>query len=834
MLYPSEKTTKEIRRLGAVRSLTEEELSRRLLAVDPDFALAHAGLANSYLAAGDLDRAERSLWKWLELSPCHFQPYLELARLWLQRDPHSALARRLHHLGVWKLAMLDEIPKEVAADFREAADAIGFDSVNPTALGVVALAEDERIQALPHPPEVEQRLRPYVLLNRLEIESEDAVAAATLEGFLEHRAECWPILRGAIVQWVRREKEVRLGTACLAIAIVGEIGPPATIEELLELAERTDSFLYTHWAIHRHTERHPQAALDAFRAAAAAGSTGLRCGLAEHMYMMPAIEGIEDALVGLLDDFRRVRRHEDAPYLLVAVLAALEHHGFESRARALLAHYTPMLSDESQLWVSDAREGADAYEPRLLSEGLGGLDIEDVVIERTLMDDEDEEDEEDDEDDEDEEDEEDEDEEDEEEDVEDLANRDWEPDGDQVMKELAKHAFTCHSPEELNRAKLLFFGHGGPVKADQDHLNDFIEWLIRDFRDAETGRTALEEYLLFRRHLHRSTRAALEARRDARHGIFEVERVESGRGLHLKNVFSGEQIFVRDQTSSREARRGDCLVSRVETRGGRSTFSCNSLLVTAASLPELRQWIETGSREAGRRPHEFMRANSHLLDRKVRELHHLHAPLPKVVNREGDVVEFSRANYQVLDRAALLGHLRDLGFIEETGDDGTVSFTWLEGGPEDAMRSVLGTITVREARLRLECQSRQRLKQGRRMLEKAARGSVKHLGDSFESLEAARARFAGEPATAAPPIPPEVEREAVRQMQESHYNRWPDEKLPALGGKTPRQAVKSRAGRAAVIRLLREMQDDEDQHARPSQHAFDFNRIRRALGLEPE
>ena len=49
---------------------------------------------------------------------------------------------------------------------------------------------------------------------------------------------------------------------------------------------------------------------------------------------------------------------------------------------------------------------------------------------------------------------------------------------------------------------------------------------------------------------------------------------------------------------------------------------------------------------------------------------------------------------------------------------------------------------------------------------------------------------------------PEV-REHLARMVASHWENWVDEKIPALGGKTPRQALRSADGRESVEALLR-------------------------------
>jgi hypothetical protein len=250
------------------------------------------------------------------------------------------------------------------------------------------------------------------------------------------------------------------------------------------------------------------------------------------------------------------------------------------------------------------------------------------------------------------------------------------------------------------------------------------------------------------------------------------------------------------------------------------------------------EFIERESRAAGQTSVEFVRANSHRLHRTVAELHRKRFENLKVVNREGDPIEFSSADYAVKDETALLAALRLVeGFQDETSaqdDPESHHFGWLETGVEGP-RASYGSVHIDHGRLRLECNSRKRLKRGRRLLESMAGPLLRHLGDSFETLESARAKAAlNPPAKPAKLIPPDVERELVLQMKTEHYAKWPDMPLGAVDGKTARQAVKTEAGRRAVLELIRTMENLEEKERKDGRAAFDFTPLRRTLGLERE
>jgi hypothetical protein len=62
-------------------------------------------------------------------------------------------------------------------------------------------------------------------------------------------------------------------------------------------------------------------------------------------------------------------------------------------------------------------------------------------------------------------------------------------------------------------------------------------------------------------------------------------------------------------------------------------------------------------------------------------------------------------------------------------------------------------------------------------------------------------------------LPPEVIAQAIEQALHRHYANWVDETIPALGGRTPRQAITTPAGLERVKGLLREYEEGERQQS---------------------
>jgi hypothetical protein len=99
----------------------------------------------------------------------------------------------------------------------------------------------------------------------------------------------------------------------------------------------------------------------------------------------------------------------------------------------------------------------------------------------------------------------------------------------------------------------------------------------------------------------------------------------------------------------------------------------------------------------------------------------------------------------------------------------------------------------------------------------------------LEELQAANDAQGEAPALPPRPTMTPEQQGVVRRMKEKHYASWVDDKLPALGGATPRAAVRTAAGRERVVMLVRQLERAEA--SLPEAERFDVGWLKRELGL---
>ncbi len=142
--------------------------------------------------------------------------------------------------------------------------------------------------------------------------------------------------------------------------------------------------------------------------------------------------------------------------------------------------------------------------------------------------------------------------------------------------------------------------------------------------------------------------------------------------------------------------------------------------------------------------------------------------------------------------------------------------------------SLYGRVLVGERRLRIETNSAARADILRSRLEGICGALVTHRLREHQDPTSTAQREGPKTAPRPPSIPPEV-REALRAHKQRLLEDWLDQPIPALKDRTPRQAVRTKAGRSQVDLLLRDM---ELMQARFSDGIeTDFARLRTLLGL---
>jgi hypothetical protein len=332
--------------------------------------------------------------------------------------------------------------------------------------------------------------------------------------------------------------------------------------------------------------------------------------------------------------------------------------------------------------------------------------------------------------------------------------------------------------------------------------------------------------------------------------LYRVTDVQPGAGMTLVDEFDpqAQPQQVREISGSRTAKPGMLMGARImEVAGGANVDGHYELsgaiypfskLVEAAVLARARQAI-AGSAEL-----QLHVDNQHdLLELTIArawlDQWLAPAPLPHLIDAStGDPLLLVTDHYRVLDAQALAACLASQ---PDVGGDAQQGWNRIIQGADGVQRSQ-STINPGRSIDRVELFHRtQRLADdGRAWFERVAGAAVQHLTREITDPAGHLARAGGSDASRSPrslskgtpDLPPEAIAQAIEQVLHRHYANWADETIPALGGRTPRQAIATPAGLERVKGLLREYEEGERlQSAAQGRPAVSYQFLWDALGI---
>jgi len=217
--------------------------------------------------------------------------------------------------------------------------------------------------------------------------------------------------------------------------------------------------------------------------------------------------------------------------------------------------------------------------------------------------------------------------------------------------------------------------------------------------------------------------------------------------------------------------------------------------------------------------------------------------VPELRNTDDEPLLLTQVNYEVLDRDALRPALDACPSLSAgASSEGQVSWSWLGKNPRDEAVA-LGTLTLHARTLTLETNSRERGKRGADLLESLAGNSIRHRATTHEDLtrrirEGVREQtLRGEGGSRLPDDAAEsaLPRDAAESLMLNHlarhYRAWLDDSIPALEGKSPREAAQSAQLRGKLVELIHGLEGQYEHALKNGEPAYDPSWMWAELGL---
>jgi hypothetical protein len=343
--------------------------------------------------------------------------------------------------------------------------------------------------------------------------------------------------------------------------------------------------------------------------------------------------------------------------------------------------------------------------------------------------------------------------------------------------------------------------------------------------------------------------------------FFVVNHAVQGKSLSVRDIFLDRTFTVREAKASRTLTRGDIIFARVVPLDGQAIFA--GLAPIRIPPSEHVRLLDARDELKQEMADEGFELNAQGLVEWELEMRSIYLsvakylanpPLPQLQNTDGDPISFVTLYFDLhcppqeavraLSPLALYQSQEEILSDAIHDDDGNlveVSFSWLKKGNKKHKswdNTVMGTFRIKGDVLTAEVNSERRAKKIQAEVSKRLGNRAVFKVAVHESLDAKLEELHAQSGTAAFEgarreqeefaSRPEVKAMLKKQM-EAHWKDWYDQRVPALGNKTPLEAARTKAGRERLEALLVEF-ERRNENVQPELRV-DISAMRKKLGL---
>jgi len=381
--------------------------------------------------------------------------------------------------------------------------------------------------------------------------------------------------------------------------------------------------------------------------------------------------------------------------------------------------------------------------------------------------------------------------------------------------------------EKLVQELLEFF-----KKNYEDSLDDAYPEF---WEDEENEKTLIDLYMERNRKLLSDEHRVLTMMKNSIISLYEVQEVFPEKGLLLKDLMLGGEYDVKEKAATENLNKWDIFATRLLHIDGAYIMSGSVYPYYIKRKEEILEDLHAEYADylldyPEAALDDFLKENSWLFNFYWYDI--IQHPVPlNLATTTGEPFLVSKAIFEIKDKSVAMNSLKKIKGLEQDEDD----FVWLDKPSKEGSATVLGNIEVKGSKLILSCNAKKRLEKGKKLILKNIPDALIHKADTFQDPMEAMKSLKDKPLEKPEDeIPKEVRQQIYQQFMQKHYERWITDKIPALDGRTPEQAVKTEEGRTKVIELLKSFENGEEHKKRKGEPFYDLSWMWDRLGLEKE
>ena len=348
----------------------------------------------------------------------------------------------------------------------------------------------------------------------------------------------------------------------------------------------------------------------------------------------------------------------------------------------------------------------------------------------------------------------------------------------------------------------------------------------------------------------------LEANLRRPYSFYEIIECRTGEGFTLRDLFLEENLRVSEKRGSENISPGNILFARTLTLDGLTILDgCGTVAIPPKYKREILEL-----RDKMRNFHTFLTVESlNEYDVEIRDLYfyiyeNLHQ-IPEIRNYDGDEILYTTLYFEIDDPEIAFEKLAPLAkswthkemlenaLYDQEGHLRQAQIEWERKKKRDEPGQayvLLGTLEIDRNEMTVEVNSRERAKKIEREIRKRLGKHARLTKKEERSLdEVIQSRQDGEwekneSFSQTQFLDPEI-LEKIKGVYLKHWEKWLDIPVPALNGKTPREAAKTTEGRERLKTILQDAAEaaKKDQRQEISDFQLElFRKVEKELGLD--
>ncbi|MER8372391.1 hypothetical protein [Mesorhizobium sp. M1406] len=384
----------------------------------------------------------------------------------------------------------------------------------------------------------------------------------------------------------------------------------------------------------------------------------------------------------------------------------------------------------------------------------------------------------------------------------------------------------------------------------------FEDFLTQDF-EGEPG-NMVDDYVKRRGWKENArSKAYMMALRTSVMSLYEVSNVVPGQSLAARDLIrGGEPITVSEGTATKTLKQWNRIAARVVPVMGKNVLAGGVLPFTPQAAETLFDvlWGTFGKKNAKKLPalknEELQAAASMFTLSWLYDTLNRAMTRPLLRNNHGDDIVFHDVCFPLASGAIQRDIAARLNSIPGMWQENVKFWNWLEETPgnrdnpkrgnaatldatmDDGL-SVLGNVELTGPFLKLSTNSAARATKGTALIRQALGDLVQTPLTDIRTVEQMTAARPGNHTEKQSSLPPEVIKQGVHEFLDRHYLETLDLPVAMLGNKTPRQAVKTAAGRQKVVEWLKYLENQTVKQPDPTDPmaTYNFEWVWKELGV---